>query len=316
MNAETISRATFLKVAIVILGSILFLLACTPPRQSLSLGPVSPTQDRSVTAVATNTPAELPPIASAQAMSASAQAAPLRATTDELNCTYTGYYWQSHPELWLTDNIIIGRLSYTKEDALAIISGENLDATSNTLREFFAAILNILKGADPSAIEKEIIQISDWLNAHPPGLKLSELESEQSLLLADMLADYNGGEIGPGPCEDEPSTPTPSATFTEMPTATSTSQPFLPSPTPTATEKTRSGGPDLPEEPPTPTPVPTTPAPPATATPRPAATTAPPPATDTHEPTPTIAPTEVPAATATDAVLPPIPTLPPLPTFP
>ena len=46
------------------------------------------------------------------------QASPTLLST--ANCTYTWYYWLGHPDAWMTEFIQIGRLEFSKIEALEI----------------------------------------------------------------------------------------------------------------------------------------------------------------------------------------------------
>lgn len=250
-----------------------------------------------------------------------------RATSTQLtDCTYTLFYWRDHPENWLAENIIIGNLTYAQNEAVRILNEERRDQQTEALKQFFVAALNILKGADPTAIEVEMHRASVWLAAHPPGFRLNAEESGEALELTTALDAYNGGQIGPGLCPDQPSTATPEPTSTATPTATFTARPpvvLAPTTgsnsappefdkgsgsfTPAATDTT-------PPEPTEPPPPPTQAGPAPTSTRRPP--TQPPPPTDEPEPTPTSAPTEPPAPTQPRPTDPPPPTDPPAPTDP
>lgn len=147
-------------------------------------------------------------------------------TDSSQNCTYSAYYWQNNPNQWLTENIIIRRLTYTKSDALDILTRQTPDEVTGMLKEFFATALNILKGADPSAIEGWIGEISEWLDQHPLNSELSEEERNNAARLTNLLANFNNGQVGPGACADEPSTPIPLPTTASIvPTTTVTSTP-------------------------------------------------------------------------------------------
>ena len=148
------------------------------------------------------------------------QPAPTRRTA--ANCTYTWYYWRSQPEAWMTQFIQIGRLEYSKTEALEImaIRGEELDAA--VLTEFFSALLNILKGADSIAIDLNLVTASGWIERNPLGVELSAQARQDGLDLARALSDFNNGVTGPGSCADDPPTPTPVPTDTPTPTLTPT----------------------------------------------------------------------------------------------
>jgi hypothetical protein len=220
----------------------------------------------------------------------------LSTPTTSPDCTYTLYYWKNNPDRWLAENIIIGRTTYSKKEALQVLSSETPDTTTNALQQFFAVALNILKGSNPGAIEKEINAASLWLNSHPIGYELTEDERQQGQAFVQALHAYNAGEVGPGPCADEPSTATPVPTATSTATSTTTVTPTTNPKTPTeAGPKRRT------IESPASTAVPTSSAPSLEPTTQPTSTsklpeTSPPPArpTATDRPTPTSAPPETP----------------------
>jgi hypothetical protein len=220
--------------------------------------------------------------------------------TSEVNCTYTTTYWRDNPQAWLIENVVIGNNSFTKVEAIAILEVEAQDEESALYQQFFAALLNTLKGAESNEIESTLIEASEWINGHPAGVAISEADRQQALLFAQTLLEYNIGGLGPGHCADEPVTPTPTPTATATATLTPTVTPIrtLRTPTeiprdrkPTATE---AGQTEQPTEEPTGQPQPTnTPEPQPTNTPRPIPTQAPTEAPPT-EPPPTEAPPPTP----------------------
>jgi hypothetical protein len=161
----------------------------------------------------------------------------------EKNCTYTVYYWGDHPDAWLAENILIGRFTYSKSEAIEILKAENQEVTTDLLKQFFAALLNSLKGADTSSVEVSLVQASDWLGRHALGLEVSETDRQKGTALARSLQDFNSGLTGPGLCADEPPTPTPGPTDTATPTET-------PTPTLTPTRRPATAAPPTATEPP------------------------------------------------------------------
>lgn len=196
-------------------------------------------------------------------------------TTDR-NCTYTIYFWQSNPDAWMIENIVIGSIAVSKAEAINILASDEDNETTGLLRQFFGALLNTLRGADATSIEKTLIQAGDWLSGNPPGVELTTKEKQEAIALTEILAQYNNGSIGPGHCPDELSTPTtlPTATFSPTETPTPTIERTYRF-TPTSTRP--SGRPtSIPTNPPTDTPQPKpTNTPKPTSTPRPTPTTAP-----------------------------------------
>jgi len=220
---------------------------------------------------------------------ATRDAASATATT---NCTYTDYYWQSNPDRWLIENILLGNLSYTKDEAIEIMTLGDPTPTEQLMGQFFAALLNTRKGADSGEIDLLMIKARDWLVLRPHGIDLSPAEILEVEDYTEQLEAYNTGQVGPGHCSDEPVTPTPQATDTPTPTATRTPGPDQPFFTATAT-KSSGGGRPRPTDtqgPPPPTNPPPTTKPPATPTTKPPPTPIVPPTPAPTRPPPTEAP--------------------------
>jgi len=218
-------------------------------------------------------------------------------------CTFSMDYWRDHPDVWPAEAITIGGVTSTKVDAITILEQVPQGDTTNILAsQLIASVLNLLNGADGGAIENAAVDADQWLMDHPLGSELKEEDRQAGLALADTLEGYNAGEIGPGACDNEVKTftPTVTATPTEASRSISTITP-TPTETPTATPT------DTPIAISTNTPTNTfTPTVTATPTETPTATsTDTPTATYTNTPTPTetntpITDTETPTATPTD----------------
>jgi hypothetical protein len=218
------------------------------------------------------------------------QATPTLEVRSGQNCTYTQYYWRSNPNAWLAENILIGRFSYSKSEAIEILNTENQEVTTDLLKQFFSTLLNSLKGADTSSVDSTLVQASDWLGRHALGFEVSQDDRQTGAALAQTLQDYNNGVTGPGPCSDEPATPTPLPTETPTPTQTPTPTRIpirLPATaTPEPTEER-----ERPTEEPTSQPTEAATEPPPTEEPT---ETEPPPPTEVPEPTDTPEPRETP----------------------
>lgn len=110
------------------------------------------------------------------------------------NCTYSANYWETHPEAWPVEEIMLGSRTYSKEEAFII-----LHTQSRVLaRQLIAAKLNVFNGADPTVIAETIAAADDWLATYP-------LKREYGIELAQKLTQYNEGVIGPGACTGSPS---------------------------------------------------------------------------------------------------------------
>jgi hypothetical protein len=193
--------------------------------------PIPPTATGSPTGTPTSSPtARLTSTATTNAAAA----------TPTYNCTYSMYYWRTNSDAWVIENLLLGNLSYTKIEAIDIMALEDPSPTERLTGQFFAALLNTLKGADSAEIDAVIIKARDWLILRPHGIDLSQSEILEIESFTGQLQAYNSGLVGPGLCSDEPATPTPAATATPEPTATFTpgpDQPFF-----TAAPTKSSGG--------------------------------------------------------------------------
>ena len=156
---------------------------------------------------------------SSEAMDARAAASSVTASQEGDSCTLTQGFWKTHPEAWPVDTLTIGGVIYTKEEALAILSTppKRGDATYILAHQLIAAMLNVLAGADDSAVAATIADADIWLAAHPLGSDPEGADREVGIALAEVLDQYNNGLIGPGHCLDGPQTPTPTPTPSPTP---------------------------------------------------------------------------------------------------
>lgn len=129
------------------------------------------------------------------------------------NCTLTQGFWKNHGEAWPVEELILGGITYTKAELLAILrTPPRGDATYVLIHQLIAAKLNVASGADPTAIATVLADADAWLVAHPLGSKPSGADREAGIALAEALDDFNNGVTGPGHCAGSPPpppTPTP-----------------------------------------------------------------------------------------------------------
>lgn len=129
-------------------------------------------------------------------------------------CTLTLGYWKTHSEF--------GPAAYDDTWALLpsgagtpfYLSGSTWLEVFNTAptrnayyqlaHQFMAATLNVLSGADPSAVSAELSAAEALFNTYTPAQIATQSPSShlriQMLTLASTLDNYNNGIIGPGHC--------------------------------------------------------------------------------------------------------------------
>ncbi|MCK4731440.1 MAG: hypothetical protein KAT65_03185 [Methanophagales archaeon] len=91
-------------------------------------------------------------------------------TQEGIPGTGTPGYWKNHPGAWPVDNITIGGVNYTKDDAIANMSTpDKKDKTYTMFRALVAAKLNVLIGNDDSCIKDTIAAADEWMTEYPVG---------------------------------------------------------------------------------------------------------------------------------------------------
>jgi hypothetical protein len=116
--------------------------------------------------------------------------------------TGTPGYWKNHPEAWPVDEIVIGGITYSKDEAIDLMgSPEKGDKTYTLFRALVAAKLNGLIGNDTSCVEDTIAAADEWLSDHPPGSgvkaggKNSPWRDAEPEPLYEKLDAYNNGGL-------------------------------------------------------------------------------------------------------------------------
>jgi len=219
--------------------------------------------------------------------------------TPQTGCTHSQGYWKNHPEAWPVEEIAIGGVAYSREQAIAILGTQPQgNATYILAHQLIAAKLNIASGADPTPVADTIEAADQWLadqwpNGNPVGTPEGTARAE-GIALAGILTEYNEGEMGPRGCEEEDEDDlveflvvlSPTATATETATSTATATDTA-SPTATATPTPTDTPVSVEAATPTETPTPTdTPLPEASVEDSPTPT-------ETESPAPTESPTPV-----------------------
>jgi hypothetical protein len=109
--------------------------------------------------------------------------------------TGTPGYWFNHPDAWPVEQLVIGGVIYTKEQALALIGASvSKDKRSSMFPALAAAKLNVLSGTDSSCIADTIDLADAWMATYggAPVKASSAAWSIGSPLHAELDA-YNNG---------------------------------------------------------------------------------------------------------------------------
>jgi hypothetical protein len=110
--------------------------------------------------------------------------------------TGTPGYWKNHPEAWPVDEITIGGLIYSKDQAIPLMKEDKHDKTTTMFRSLVAAKLNVLIGNDSSCIAETIAAADEWMVTYGPvgsDVKANSAAWKEGEPLYLMLDDYNNG---------------------------------------------------------------------------------------------------------------------------
>jgi hypothetical protein len=137
-------------------------------------------------------------------------------------CSLTQGYWKTHNDSFWggapTDDTwnLIGPLA---EEEVFFLSGQTYfeamwtapqgNAYYNLARQYIAAVLNGLAGADTSVITTELAAAETLFQTYTPA-EIAALKGKNGnalraefIALAGTLASYNEGDIGPGHCDED-----------------------------------------------------------------------------------------------------------------
>lgn len=110
--------------------------------------------------------------------------------------TGTPGYWKNHPEAWPVSSIVIGGRTYTRSEAIWLMSlGEKGDKTLTVFRHLVSAKLNVLIGTNPGCVTGAIAAADAWMALHPVGSGVDGKSAAWAEIsgTATHLDDYNNG---------------------------------------------------------------------------------------------------------------------------
>lgn len=124
-------------------------------------------------------------------------------------CVRTPGYWQTHPQDWPADHLVLGRVdypghTYSQSELLVILALQARgDASVILATQLIAAKLNILQGASPlpvaEALARADILLGTFQTRLPYRTRTNSPIGADMVGVADILAAYNRGEL-PGAC--------------------------------------------------------------------------------------------------------------------
>jgi hypothetical protein len=143
-------------------------------------------------------------------------------TGTPVGCVFGQGFWKNHPDHWPVTQLQLGNVTYNQQQLLSIL---NAAVRGNGLLilayQEIAAKLNIANGADGSCIQQTLADADALIgDLVIPPVGTGFLRPRDVSALADVLEQYNEGELCAPSCEEPPpptATPAPRARPTAVP---------------------------------------------------------------------------------------------------
>jgi hypothetical protein len=185
----------------------------TPSATATVTPSATPTVTPSVTPTVTPsvTPSATPSVTPSVTPSATPTVTPsVTPTPTPGGCVFGQGYWKNHPAAWPVTELQLGNTTYTQDQLLAIlrepVRGNGLLILA---KQEIAAKLNIANGADGSCIQQTLADADALIgDLVIPPVGDGYLHPQEVSGLADVLDDYNNGNLCAPSCDNEGS-PTP-----------------------------------------------------------------------------------------------------------
>jgi hypothetical protein len=113
--------------------------------------------------------------------------------------TGTPGYWVNHPEAWPVQSITVGNVTYTKDEAIALMAKPVAkDKTLTMFSSLVAAKLSVMVGNNPECVASTITAADAWMIAYGPAgsmVHASSLAWKQGEPLHRLMDNYVNGML-------------------------------------------------------------------------------------------------------------------------
>jgi hypothetical protein len=112
--------------------------------------------------------------------------------------TGTPGYWKNHPEAWPDPTIVVGGVTYTRDQAIERLDSLSKDRRLTMFSSLVSAMLNVRVGNDASCIASTIAAADAWMSEHiadPEIVKASSLAWKIGEPLHRQMDNYNNGML-------------------------------------------------------------------------------------------------------------------------
>lgn len=112
--------------------------------------------------------------------------------------TGTPGYWKNHPEAWPVATITVGGVSYTRDQAIAILEKPGKDRTLTMFSSLVPAMLNVIVGNDDSCVASTIAAADQWMAVYGPvgsNVHAASFAWKVGEPLHRLMDNYNNGML-------------------------------------------------------------------------------------------------------------------------
>jgi hypothetical protein len=112
--------------------------------------------------------------------------------------TGTPGYWKNHPEAWPVQTITVGNVTYTRDQAIALLDQVGKDKTLTMFSSLVSAMLNVAIGNDSSCVSSTITQAQEWMKTYGPAgsnVAASSYAWKLGEPLHRLMDNYNNGML-------------------------------------------------------------------------------------------------------------------------
>jgi hypothetical protein len=113
--------------------------------------------------------------------------------------TGTPGYWKNHPEAWPVSTVTVGGVTYTRDQAIAILGTPvTKDKTYTMFSSLVPAMLNVAVGNDSTCVADTISAAQDWMTKYGPvgsGVHAASYAWKVGEPLHRLMDNYNNGML-------------------------------------------------------------------------------------------------------------------------
>jgi hypothetical protein len=112
--------------------------------------------------------------------------------------TGTPGYWKTHASAWPVNSIVVGGVTYTRDQAIALLADVGSDKSLTMFSSLVPAMLNVMIGNNSSCVASTITAADSWMAKYGPAgskVKASGVAWKLGEPLHQLMDNYNNGVL-------------------------------------------------------------------------------------------------------------------------